>query len=184
MPLRPRGADLSVAVPGNEQNALIKHVIGNKNDGFHSNTLYSLLRELELESEHETFIFPEASDLDVVWTAGGVANVFGAWAVVQDNDVPANTLASRFTSEAHIASVLIEQASIVDEVHILEISYGALNTLVIPIRFISGERVFLPPVQQIRVRATIVPAGEPIYYRMMAETAGAVIRVSFRYHFH
>jgi len=184
MPLRSRGADLSVAVPGNEHNTLIKHIIGNKNDGFYSNTLYSLLRELELEAEHETFIFPEASDLDVVWTAGGVANVIGAWAAIQDNDAPANTLASRFTSEAHISSVLIEQASIVDELYMLEISYGASNTIVTPIRFISGERVFLPPIQQMRVRAAIVPAGEPIYYRMMAETADAVIRVSFRYHFH
>jgi len=184
MPLRSRGADLSVAVPGNEQNTLIKHIIGNKNDGFHSDTLYSLLRELEIDVDHATYIFPEASDLDVIFTAGGVANVFGAWAVVQDNDVPANTLASRFTGEAHISSVLIEQASIIDEVHMLEISYGAANTLVTPIRLISGERVFLPPIQQMRVRARIVPAGEAIYYRMMAETAGAVIRVSFRYHFH
>jgi len=80
--------------------------------------------------------------------------------------------------------MIIEQASIVDEVHMLEISYGASNTIVTPIRFISGERVFLPPIQQMRIRSMIFPAGEPVYYRMMAETAAAVIRVSFRYHFH
>jgi len=184
MPLRPRGCDLSVANPGNNQNTLIKHIIGNKNDEFEGQTLYSQGKEQELEIHHRTYIFPEASDLDVVFTAGGVANVFGAWAVVQDNDAPANTLASRFTSEAHISSVLIEQASAVDEIHMFEISYGAARTIVTPIRLISGERVFLPPIQQMRIRAMLVPANQTVYYRMMAGTAGATLRVSFRYHFH
>lgn len=198
MPLRARGVDLadvdsdlalllrylSVADPGNNQNALIKHIIGNKNDGFDGNTLYSLGKEAELEIHHVTHIFPEASDLDVILTAGGVANVFGAWVEIQDTDVPANTLASRLTSDAHISSVLIEQASEVDEVHMFEISYGAARTIVTPIRLISGERVFLPPIQQMRIRTIVIPAGQTVYYRMMAETALATLHISFRYHFH
>jgi len=182
MSLRGRGCDLSVAAPGNNVNTLIKHIIGNKEDGFEGNTLYSQGKEQELEIHHITHIFPEASDLDILLTTGGVANVFGAWAEVVDT--AATTLASRFTSDTHISSMIIEQASIVDEVYMLELSYGATNIPISPIRFIAGERVFLPPIQQMRIRAMIIPAGETVYYRMMAETALATARVSLRYHFH
>lgn len=181
MSLRPRGCDLRVANPGNNQNALIKHVIGNKSDEFEGNTLYSLAKEMDLEIHHETFVFPTVSNVDVVLTAG-LVNAYGAWVEIVDGG--ATTLTSQLTRDAHLSAVIIEQASIVDEVYILEVSYGAARTNVARVRFISGERVFLPPIQMMKIRAALIPAGQTIYYRMMAETGGATANVSFRYHFH
>jgi len=181
MPLRPRGCDLSVANPGNNQNTLIKHVIGNKGDGFEGNTLYSQSKEQELEIHHESFIFPTVSNVDVVFTAG-LINAYRAWAEIVDGG--AVTLTSQLTSDAHLSAIIIEQANIVEEVHIIEISYGAANINIARVRFISGERVFLPPIQMMKIRAAIIPVGQTIYYRMMAETGGATANVSFRYHFH
>ena len=181
MPVRARGCDLSVANPGNNQNSLIKHIIGNKSDGFEGNTLYSLGKEQDLEIHHETFIFPTVSNVNVVFTAG-LINAYGAWAEIVDGG--AVTLSSQLTRDAHFSAVIIEEASIVDQVYIIEISHGVALTNIARIRFIAGERVFLPPIQMMKIRATIIPAGQTVYYRMMAETGGATANISFRYHFH
>ena len=138
---------------------------------------------LILEVQHITHIFPEDTDETIAFAAGGVNNTFGAWAEVKDNNNV--TLSSKVaTQSAHISSLLVEHSSLRDKVYLIELSYGISKTIISKHRFLSGDSPFLPAVQQARVRAAHVPAGETIYYRMKCETAAATCQVSFRYHYH
>lgn len=144
--------------------------------------IYEEQHELYIEAFHESILFPEDTDETVTFTAGGANNTFGAWVEIVDN-TPV-TLSSKFTTEdGHISSILLLDANINDKVYIIELAYGAAKTIITPYSFVSGT-VLLPPTQQVRVRAVMIPAGELVYYRMKCETGAATCRVSFRYHYH
>jgi len=136
-----------------------------------------------IESHHETFIFPEDTDETVTFTASNVANTFGAWAEIVDNN--AVTLSSKFASnEGHISAVMVEDVSVKEKTFLIEIAYGASKIIISRHRFVSGETTKLPPIQQIRVRSLDIPAGETVYYRMKCDQADATCELSFRYHYH
>jgi len=140
--------------------------------------------ELILESQHDSELFPDDSNRKITFTAGGVADTFGAWAEVVV-DVTGETFSSIFaTQDGHISGLLIEDLSVKDKVFILEVAQGAAKIKVSSHRFLAGNVKFLAAVQFIRVRAPRITAGETIYYRMKCENAGATCEISFRYHFH
>ena len=137
---------------------------------------------LHIEAFHESLLFPEDSDETVTFTAGGTNHTFGAWAEIVDNNPV--TFSSKFaTDDGHISSIMLVDASVNDKVYIMELAYGAAKTIISPYGFVSGT-VLLPAVQQLRIRAVLIPAGETVYYRMKCEIADATCRLSFRYHYH
>jgi len=133
------------------------------------------------ESHHLTKIFPEGTDETLTFTAGGVANAFGAWAEIVDN-VP-NTFSSKITSPTHITAFMIEDASVKDKTYFLEVAYGDAKTHVAPYRVVSGETK-LPAIPQMRVRSMDIPVGETVYYRMKCESAGETCTLHLRYYHH
>lgn len=139
-----------------------------------------LSRDLVLEQAHVTYLFPEATNLTVTFTAG-TANNWSEWVEITDG---ATTLSSKITTRTHLIALMIEKASVQDKVFMWEIARGDTKGIVSRGRFIDGTTPLLPPIQMVRVRSTSIPAGETIYYRMMCETGAATCQVSFRYHFH
>ena len=140
--------------------------------------------EIILEIQHESDIFPEDSDESVTFTAGGVANTFGAWVeIAVDGD--GDTFSSKVATETgHISGILVEDLSDKDKRYLLEIAYGDDKTNVLRHRFLSGEVKKLAAIQFVRIRAEAIPAGETVYYRMKCETALATCEISLRYHTH
>lgn len=140
-----------------------------------------LNRDLILEQAHITFIFPEATNLTVTFTAG-TANNWSEWAEIVDSGT--TTLSSKVIEETHFTALVVEAASTQEKVFMWEISYGDTKKIISRGRFVDGTTPLLPPIQMIRVRAAKVPAGETIYYRLMCETAEATCQVSLRYHYY
>ncbi len=138
--------------------------------------------ELILEQAHVTRIFPEASDVTVTFTAHAVADTWSSWTRIQDSG--GEYLDAQTLSIMHLSSILVEWASDLDKVYMIEIAYGDSTTVISRLRFISGERNFLPPLQQMRIRALGIPENQQLFYRMMCEVGGATCLVSFRYHYH
>ena len=144
----------------------------------------ALLDTLIEESEHDSSIYPSDTDEVVTFTAGGVANTFGAWAEI-DVDGDGDTFSSKVaTVGQHISGILIEDLSDKDKHYLLEIAYGDDKTIVLRHRFVSGEVKKLAAIQYMRIRAAQIPAGETVYYRMKCETASATCEISLRYHSH
>jgi len=139
---------------------------------------------LYLDSQHESDIFPEDTDESVTFTAGGVANTFGAWAEIAV-DVIGTTFSSKVaTKQGHISGILIEDMSLKDKHYLLEIAYGDDKTNVLRHRFIAWDVKKLDAVNFMKIRAAAIPAGETVYYRMKCETALATCEISLRYHTH
>lgn len=140
------------------------------------------IEELYEDAFHLSEYFPEDSNETVTFTAGGVANTFGAWAEIVDNN--AVTFSSKMANcHGHISGVLVEDASVNDKVYIFEIAYGTAKMVVVKGRALSAT-VLLSTVQQGRRRSLKLLQGETVYYRMKCETAGATGRVALRYHCH
>lgn len=135
-----------------------------------------ILDDLEENAHHNTRIFPEASNLDVIFTSGVGADTWGAWTEIVDS--AATTFSSRITSNTHLTAIMPEHASIIDQVWMIEISYGAAHTVIARLRVVSGAQNKLPAVSQQRIRSSHIPAGEIVYYRMMDETGGGTLNVS------
>jgi len=133
------------------------------------------------EAFHLNVLFPEDSNETVTFTAGGSANIFGAWAEIADNN--GIKLSSKFNSSGHVASVIAEDASVKDNVYIWEIAYGAAKTEVATGRMISGTNQ-ISSTEQSRMRTLMIPGGELVYYRMKCETASATMTLHMRYHIH
>ncbi|MBA7650716.1 hypothetical protein ES703_58527 [subsurface metagenome] len=171
-----------VASPNNLENITINQLLGNKADDNEAETLFGRLADVYLNDHHATRIFPEASNLDVVFTSGGGADTWGAWAEIVDT--AAATLTSRFTLDGHITGITPEECSKIDQVYMLEIAYGAVPTTVARLRVESGAQIKLPAIAQKRIRCRHIPAGETVYYRMMDETGGSTMNVAIRYFLH
>lgn len=141
-----------------------------------------ILNFLEIDAAHESFLFPEDSDETMTFAAHASADTFGAWAEIVDNN--AVTFSSKFAlKHGHVSSFKAESASATDKVYIIEIAHGSSKIIVARGRLISGT-VLLDTIQQIRIRAPEIPAGETVYYRMKCETGAATITASMRYHNH
>ncbi|GAH56787.1 unnamed protein product [marine sediment metagenome] len=139
--------------------------------------------ELILEQAHITRVFPATTDLTCTLTANVVAHNWSAWAEVQDSG-GAKLSDLNGSQVLHFSSIVIEWCSDTDKLYQIELAYGDDKIAIAPLRIISGDKNFLPPIQQMRIRALTIVIGEKIYYRMMSETGGATCKVSFRYHFH
>lgn len=139
--------------------------------------------ELLLEISHDTEIFPEDTDEFITFTAGALDNEWSDWVEIEDGS--GNKFSDRAVAgNMHLSAIIIESANVKDEVYMIEIAYGDAKTPVTPFRFIAGETTKLPPVQESRVRAEYVPAGEKIYYRMKCGDGGKICTLHIRYHPH
>lgn len=135
------------------------------------------------EVHHTTGIFPHDSDLTLTFTAHADANTWSSWAEVVDSS--ANKFSDLITRAAHITAFMLEKCETKEKVFMFEIAYGDAKTLVAHYRFIAGQTVKLPPIQQIRIRSDHFPADELIYYRMKCEDAGSkTCQLHIRYYLH
>ena len=134
---------------------------------------------------HQTSLFPEKASDACTFAAGSTDNVFGDWAEIADSP-SGNKLTNAFaTANGHITGILVEDLNTVDKRYSFEIAYGeTTKTVLLRHRFVAGVTKKLPPLQFVRIRSVIIPAGEKVYYRMMCETGSAECEVSFRYHTH
>lgn len=139
--------------------------------------------EMKDEQVHETYIYPEDSSRSCTLTSGE-KNTFGEWAEITDSG--ATTLSSKITSDTHLTAIQTEDISNADAIYFLEIAYGDDKTIVFRHRFIKGSVKLAALIAFIRIRASMIPSGETVYYRMMcsATQANRTCEVSFRYHFH
>ena len=136
----------------------------------------SSTRHLLLHFENVVYLFPEASNVTVTLTAGGVANTFGAWAEITDSG--ATTLSSKFaTLEGYLSEIMVSDYSVANEVWLIEIAYGAAKT-VIGRCAVRSDWTWV-----VELLSRSVPPGEPVYYRAMSETAGATCKARFRYYY-
>jgi len=144
---------------------------------------YERIEELSLEAAHTTHIFPEDTDETVTFTAGVANNAWLAWTEIVDNN--AVTFSSKVAAcQAHISAVIAEEVDTINKSYVYEIAYGDDKTIVSRARFASSAANRGNPIQETRVRAAHIPAGETVYYRMKCETGGATADVSIRYHCH
>ncbi len=142
--------------------------------------------DIILELEHETFIFPEATNLTVdLGLAGAAANAWSAWTEIVDSAAPTpNKFSDKFaTKDGHISAAQAEEATPADQVFMLEIGYGDEHVIISRARFISGATPKLSAIQQQRIRPLANPAGEKVYYRLMCDDNTGACKVNFRYHY-
>jgi len=136
--------------------------------------IFQTSNELLLHSENEVFLFPDVSNVTVTFTAGGVANTFGAWAEIVDS--LAVTFSSRFTAlPGYLSEIMLYNFSVANEVWIVEIGYGAAYTIA------GRQRVRSDWTYLLDLLCKKIPAGETVYYRAMSETALATCNANFRY---
>lgn len=140
------------------------------------------LEAIGTEHHHSTGLFPEDTDETITFTAGILDNEWSSWAEIIDNN--GVKLSDKLTSPAHITAFLIETADVKEKAYLFEVAYGDAKVVVARYRFISGETVKLPPIQQVRIRSEHIPAGEKVYYRMKCETAGITCQLHIRYYLH
>ncbi|MBA7648822.1 hypothetical protein ES703_56612 [subsurface metagenome] len=82
--------------------------------------------------------------------------------------------------------MLVEIASEVDKIYVVEVAHGTPKVIVSRFR-LQSESNKLPTVESPRVRARHIPAGETIYYRCMCEAANdpaESVEAHFRYFLH
>jgi len=142
-----------------------------------------ILEHLLDVEEHNTYIFPAATNLDCVLTAHADANTWSAWAEVEDTtpETPI-TLSSLFAAnKGHLTALVVEETNTASTKFMFEISYGAAKVHVAAIRILS-ETNQIGVAQVARIRGAEIPAGETVYYRAMCETAGSKTATAyFRY---
>lgn len=134
-------------------------------------------------NHHVTAIFPDDTNLTCTLMAAATANTWSSWTEIQDSGT--TTLSSKFNPiGGHVVSMVIESLSEEDTIYMLEISYGASNTIVTRWRF-AGTTKFQDPAHQVRVRSDHITVGATIYYRMKTATAVAdTLLCHFRYYLH
>lgn len=140
------------------------------------------LEAIGTEHHHSTGIFPEDTNETITFTAGGSDNEWSSWAEIVDNN--GVKLSDKLSSPAHITAFLIESANVKEKAFLFEVAFGDSKTIVARYRFVSGETVKLPAVQQVRIRSDHVPADELVYYRMKCEDGGKTCDVHVRYYLH
>jgi len=135
-----------------------------------------LLTTILLHAENIMYLFPETSNVDVTFTAHANPNTWSAWAEIIDGN--AVTLSSKFaTLTGYLRGIMLSDASVANEIYIIELSYGTAKTIVGRVAVRSDWTY------RIELISARIPAGETVYYRMMAETGGATILARFRYYY-
>lgn len=142
--------------------------------------LAALIEHIHRTQVHVSAIFPEDTDETCTVTAGDVADTFGDWVELADNN--AVKFASKFDDgPGHIVGIAIEECSLKDVRYLLEIAYGDDKTVIVRSRFMKVN-VKLDVGHQTRVRSLEIPSDEEIYYRLKCETADATAEIHFRYY--
>lgn len=135
------------------------------------------------EIHHTTGIFPHDTNLTLTFTAHADANTWSSWAEIVDSGT--NKFSDLIIKDAHITAFLLEKCDLKEKIFMFEAAYGDAKVLVTHYRFVSGETVKLPPIQQVRIRSDHFPAGEKVYYRMKCEQAGSqTCQLHIRYYLH
>lgn len=145
------------------------------------------LDEIIFELEHETYVFPEATNLTIdLGLAAAAANTWSAWQEIVDSAAPtANKFSDKFaTKVGHISGMQVEEATPGGKVFMVELGYGDAHTIISRVRFMSGAVAVLQAIQQQRIRPLGNPAGEALYYRLMCDDITGACKVNFRYHCH
>jgi len=136
----------------------------------------AILTTLLQHNENEMHLYPEGVGTTVTFTAGNGIDTFGAWAEIVDS--LAVTLSSLFAASAgYIKEIMTRTYSHANEIYIIELSYGAANTILGRVK-VRSDWTYVLSLLSVRV-----PAGETVYYRMKAETALATLIADFRYYF-
>ena len=149
--------------------------------------IFRLTKSTQAWVQNEMFVFPEGTNETCTLTAGAVNNTFGNWAVIANN--LGVTLDSKFIAgPTTVGSVFLDQCDVhsfsVDaNVYILEIGYGAPQTVVCRARWLSTAAAIRPMAYQILLHSRHIPVGEALYYRMKCQTGLATCRTGFRYYF-
>lgn len=175
---------LGVPTPPDTIDSLIDSIIadvsGIKGIGWDSSrdTLFELGRYVL----HDTFIFPEATNLIVTLNSHVNADTWSAWTEIVDSG--ATTFTSKVDAIVHITSICVEDTSVADEMWMLEISYGSAYAVVARLRFVSGSIGILPAIQQFPIRGRHIPAGETVYYRLMCSAGNKNCQIHMRYYKH
>lgn len=142
--------------------------------------------EIIYELEHETFVFPEATDLTIdLGLAGALVNEWSAWQEIEDSAAPTpNKFSDKFaTKVGHLSAMQVEEATPAGKRFMVEIGYGDAHVIISRARFMSSAVAILEAIQQQRVRPLGNPAGEKVYYRMMCDDNTGACKVNLRYHY-
>jgi hypothetical protein len=129
--------------------------------------------EVDFFNTAEVFVYPTTTDRTCTMTSG-LADAFGVWAEITDS--AATTLSSKFAAKGgYFCDAMVFNNSVPSEMYIIEIAYGAGKTV------IARLRVYADWTYMVHIKSRPIPAGETIYYRMAAETAGSTCRIGFNY---
>jgi len=134
--------------------------------------------KVDMFNSAEVYLFPAASSLTCVLTAGNT-NIWSAWTEVVDSG--ANTLSDEFAADTgYVSDMLFFLPSDAADGYNVELAYGAAKTTLGRVgmwALADGDVAYVLP-----IKSRQVPAGETIYYRMQSTGAnGATIQVRFRY---
>lgn len=148
-----------------------------------TDTLLDDVNELLVLSSHIHLIFPTATNLTVTFESpDGAANTWSAWTEIADN--VATTLSSMFGTQGHIEEVFVETATAA-VVYMMEVSFGAARSVIFRKRFASSGAGAVQTIDQGgAMTGAEIPAGETIYYRLMAAGAGDDCTVNIHYMLH
>lgn len=136
----------------------------------------SAATKVDLFNSAETYMFPDNVAKYCLF-ASGANNTFGAWTEIKDN-LDASLSANFTTKAGYIADIYLYAITKANTFWMIELAYGSDKTSIGRIMFESEYM----DIAQIKSRK--IPAGETIYYRMMANTPPTeYVCVGLRYFF-
>jgi hypothetical protein len=139
--------------------------------------------KVDLFNSAVVYLYPENATGVVTLLCGSSPDrgygTWTEWTEVKDNNNV--TLSSVFATESgYIGDIAILYTSALENVYVIELSWGANYTDLARFMFVSTASEYPGAVSQIKSRR--VPAGQKVYYRAMCEADdSATIRVGFRY---
>ncbi len=140
-----------------------------------ASTANTTLNTLLLHNENIVYLYPDSTSVNVTLTAGAPSDNFSAFAVIEDSS--SGNLTALFGSYAgYINQLVLRDYSVADQMYVIEIAYGASKTIVGRVKVRSDWTYVLD------IKSAMIPAGEIIYYRMKAVTAGTTLKADFRYY--
>jgi hypothetical protein len=183
-------SDIAVPTADVVTNTQIRDVVGNKADAAATTKaatkslmayvkgLLDELNETRAEIISVNQIFPANTSLNLVFTSGGAANTYGAWAEIADTGATALTT-SFAASAGHVVDVHVEDNNgTVGTIYMYEISYGAGKTVVRRGRVIStGAGASKSQTQASYGIGGEIPLGETVYYRQKDSAGGKTMNL-------
>jgi hypothetical protein len=130
--------------------------------------------KVDLFNTAERFLYPSTTQITCTLVAGNTG-VFSDWALITDS-VGGNFSSAFSGSTGYIMDMQIYDHSAVDKLYLVELSYGASKTILARAMWHTSF------IDNVDIKSVLVPAGQPVYYRMMSSGAnGANAKVGFRY---